>query len=152
MTGFDRDSSKLPSGAVRMLPVVLLRTMRPMMLLGAPAVVAMAMLASPGLYALRLHSTAKATVRSLPHKSIPSLARGPTTDTCTRRRGLSPRRCPLLSRRGYAIVARPRKHPRVARRPCAALTFRETPIRQNPPPPVTRRVTIAAICETRFSR
>jgi len=65
-----------------MLPVMLLRAMRSMMLLGAPAVVAMAMLASPGLYALRLHSTTKATARSLPHKSIPSLARGRTTDTC----------------------------------------------------------------------
>lgn len=67
---------------MRVLPVMLLRAVGPMILLGGPAVVAMAMLASPGLHALRLHSTTKATARSLPHKSIPTLARGRTADTC----------------------------------------------------------------------
>lgn len=89
------------------------------MLLRGSALVAMAMLASPGLYALRLHSTAKATVRSLPHKSIPFLVRGPTMDTCTR---------DVVSEKlvssGCAIVPSPRKHPRVASLPCAWLTFR----------------------------
>lgn len=92
---------------MRMLPVVLLRAMGPMMLLGAPAVVAMAMLASPGLYALRLHSPAEATARSLPHKSIPSLARGRTTDTCTRRDSSVGSMMPVTSVSEYAIVADP---------------------------------------------
>lgn len=98
----------VPSGAVRMLPVMLLRAVGPMMLLGAPAVVAMAMLASPGLYALRLHSTTKATARSLPHKSIPFLARGRTTDTCTRcdaASSASPRQVRVRYRRASTVQA-----------------------------------------------
>lgn len=67
-----------------MCPVMLLRAVGSMMLLRAPAVVAMAMLTSPGFHALRLHSTAKTTCRSLPHKSIPSFAREQTASTYMR--------------------------------------------------------------------
>lgn len=66
-----------------MLPVMRFRTMSTMMLLRSSAMMAMAMLASPRFYALRLHSPAKATALLLPHKSIPSSTRDGTPSTCT---------------------------------------------------------------------
>lgn len=96
-----------------------------MMLLGASAVVAMAMLASPGLHALRLHSTAKTTCRSLPHKNIPSFGR--TTGTYVYARCEATRSRSRRYIRQCAIVAGPRsRHPRnvAASRPRAPLTLR----------------------------
>lgn len=85
--------------------------------------VAMAMLASPGFHALRLHSTAKTTCRSLPHKSIPFFARGRTGtyDACD---ATTPNTIYLSY---CAIVAGLRsRHPRnvAASRPRAPLTLR----------------------------
>lgn len=91
-----------------MLPVMLLRAVGSMVLLGASAVVAMAMLASPGFHALRLHSTAKTTCRSLPHKSIPSFARGQTTGTYMRCNATTLNAIPVVGiryRSGSAIQA-----------------------------------------------
>lgn len=58
-----------------------LGTVSSMMFLRSPAMMAMAMLASPRFYALRLHSPAKATAHLLPHKNIPSSTRNQTPAT-----------------------------------------------------------------------
>lgn len=99
--------------------------------------VAMAMLASPGFHALRLHSTAKTTWRSLPHKSIPSFAGGRTAGTyigmyiyAMRRNAATTTtlKYAISLSLGYAIVAGLRsKHPRwnvAASQPRAPLTLR----------------------------
>lgn len=57
---------------MRVLSMMRFRTVSTMMFLRSSAMMAMAMLASPRFYALRLHSPTKATFLLLPHKNIPS--------------------------------------------------------------------------------
>lgn len=61
------------------------RTVSTMMFLRSSTMMAMAMLASPRFYALRLHSPAKATALLLPHKNIPFSTRNKTPSTYTKK-------------------------------------------------------------------
>lgn len=118
------------------------------MLLRAPAMVAMAVLTSPGLYALRLHSPAKATAHSLPHKSIPSFELGRTTDTCTRRETTRSSLERYPPRRTIVAVSREHRYV-VASWPRAQLTLRlhEKPICKDRSSPCCYGVTVTTVAK-----